>query len=362
MSTLPSANQLRTIDDLDTPAVVIDLTIVERNLRRWQDYCNQHGLANRPHIKTHKLVEFAQWQQTLGANGITCQKLGEAEAMADQGLDDILITYNIIGTRKLERLRALHARADVKVGCDSAYVMEGLEAGMAGAGRRLPVVIECDTGALRCGVTDPATAIDFAKRLDRSSSLSFGGLFTYPPKKDNGAAQAFLSEVVGELEKAGIATPIVSNGGTPDMWRAHETPIATEHRAGTYIYNDRMQVSLGAATYDDCALTVLATVVSRGAEDRGCIDAGSKSLTSDLAGQIGHGLIVDYPDAAIQGLSEEHGHLDLSKTTRKPAVGERVRIIPNHACPISNLVDQVYAIRGTQVEKILTVDARGKLT
>ncbi|MEO1017848.1 MAG: D-TA family PLP-dependent enzyme [Pseudomonadota bacterium] len=350
----------KTLDDLDTPAVVIDLDIVDCNLRRWQDYCDSHGLANRPHIKTHKVPELAQLQRDLGAKGITCQTLGEAEVMADHGFDDILITYNILGAAKLARLRALHDRIHLRVGCDSDVALDQLKDAAAGLERPIEVVVECDSGALRCGVVDPEQAVDLAEKLDRAAGLKFAGLFTYPPKMKPEAAQVFFEETLGRLNAKGLEAEIVSNGGTPDMWRAHEVNLATEHRVGTYIYNDLMQVAAGAASLEDCALTVLATVVSRAESERGVIDAGSKSLTSDLGGQTGHGRMVEYPDAVIHGLSEEHGHVDFSRAGERPKIGERVRIIPNHVCPVSNLVDRVFCMRNDQVERSFAVAARGK--
>ncbi len=145
------------------------------------------------------------------------------------------------------------------------------------------------------------------------------------------------------------------------MWRAHEFPVVDEYRVGTYVYNDRMQVAAGAASWEDCALTVLTAVVSRPTPDRAILDAGSKSLTSDLVGQSGHGRIVEYPEAVIYALSEEHGHVDLSACTARPRIGEKVRVIPNHACPVSNLFDRVVTVRGERVEGSLVVAARGRV-
>ncbi|BCX17277.1 MAG: alanine racemase [Geminicoccaceae bacterium] len=347
--------------DVDTPAVLVDLDRVERNLTRFQAYCDRHGIANRPHVKTHKVVEFARRQVELGAVGICCQKLGEAEVMASAGLGDILVPFNLLGPAKLGRARALAERITLEVSADDPKVVDGLAEAFASAPRPLPVLVECDTGAKRCGVQTPEAARDLARRIDRARGLRFAGLMTYPAKGAPARAAAFLAEAKALIEAEGLAVAKVSSGGTPDMWRVHEYPVVTEYRVGTYIYNDLMEVACGAATLDDCALTVLTTVVSRPTSDRAILDAGSKSLTSDLNGQTGHGRIVEYPEAVIYALSEEHGHVDLSACSARPAIGEKVRVIPNHACPVSNLFDRIVTVRGDRVEGSLAVAARGRV-
>jgi len=349
------------ISQLDTPAVLIDLDRVEANLRRAQDYANQHGLKLRPHIKTHKLPRFAKRALELGAVGITVQKLGEAEVMADAGITEIFLPYNIIGAAKLARLKALHARIHISVTADSAETVEGLSRTFAGSATPLTVLVECDTGMGRCGVQTPAAALALAEKITNSPGLTFGGLMTYPAAGQVEANAAWLGAAKLVLTTAGLPPAIVSNGGTPDLWRAHEVTSATEHRPGTYIYMDRFQVAKGVGSFDDCALTVLATVVSRPTEDRAIIDAGSKALTSDLLGMTGFGLIEAYPQAVIVGLSEEHGTIDLSGCTTRPAIGDQLRIIPNHACVVSNLFDQVTLISGERVVETVKVDARGRV-
>lgn len=349
------------IVELDTPAVLVDLDRVERNLTRFQAYCDRYGIRNRPHIKTHKLLELARRQVELGAVGICCQKLGEAEVMAAGGLSDILIPFNLLGPAKLGRARALADRLALRVSADDPVVVDGLAEAFAGAARPLPVLVECDTGARRCGVQTPAAARELALRIDRAPGLAFAGLLTYPAKGAPEKAASFLAEAKGLIEAAGLEVPVISSGGTPDMWRAHEFPVVDEYRVGTYVYNDRMQVAAGAASWEDCALTVLTAVVSRPTPDRAILDAGSKSLTSDLVGQSGHGRIVEYPEAVIYALSEEHGHVDLSACTARPRIGEKVRVIPNHACPVSNLFDRVVTVRGERVEGSLVVAARGRV-
>ena len=350
------------IYDLETPAVLIDLDRVEANLKRAQAFADQHGFRLRPHMKTHKLPRFAQRQVDLGAVGITCQKLGEAEVMADAGLADILVPYNILGRSKLDRLRKLADRVRLSVTADSAFTVQGYAETFAGARPPLRVLVECDTGGGRAGVQTPEAAVELAKTIAAADGLHFAGLMTYPAKGGGAASQDWLRRATALLDAAGQTPEIVSTGGTPDLWRAHEVTAATEYRPGTYIYLDRFQVAEGVGQLEDCALTVLATVVSRPTEDRAVLDAGSKALTSDTLGMQGFGLIVEYPDAVLSGLSEEHGLVDLGRCTDKPDVGDLVRIVPNHSCPVTNLYDTVALIRGEQVVEILPVAARGRLT
>ena len=348
-------------DSLDTPCVLIDLARVEANLARAQAYAEAHGLKLRPHIKTHKLARFALRQVELGAVGITCQKLGEAEVMADAGLDDIFLPYNILGSSKLARLRALSERVRISVTADSETTVRGLAATFRDAPRPLPVLVECDTGMGRCGVQNAGEALALARLIETAPGLSFAGLMTYPAAGKVEANASWLAAAVDLLTREGLRPAVVSNGGTPDLWRAADVAVATEHRPGTYIYLDRSQVARGVGSLDDCALTVLATVVSRPTADRAVIDAGTKSLTSDTLGMDGFGLALEYPDAIISSLSEEHGVLDLAASASKPAIGERIRIVPNHACVVSNLFDRVALVGEGGAIEIVPVSARGRV-
>lgn len=347
--------------EIDTPAVLVDLDVAEANIDRFQAYCGQHGLACRPHIKTHKLPVLARRQIAAGAIGITCQKISEAEAMIDGGgIDDVLLTYNVVGSAKLARLRALAGRVGLSVVADSQAVIAGLSEAFAGAARPLRVLVECDTGAHRCGVATPEAARDLALIIDRAPGLVFGGLMTYPPVEGTAAVQSFMSEAKARCGRSGLQVPVVTSGGAPDMWHAHEAPVVTEYRSGTYVYNDRSLVSRGVCDWPDCALTVLATVVSAPAPDRAVIDAGTKVLTSDLLGLRGYGHVLGRPDLLIDQLSEEHGRLTCDGETGL-SVGQRLRIVPNHACVVSNMVDSVIALRGDRVEGPLIVAGRGKV-
>ncbi|MCT7374467.1 D-TA family PLP-dependent enzyme [Chelativorans salis] len=348
------------VSALSTPVPVIDEDVVAGNIARVQAYMDEHGIAFRPHIKTHKIVAMAETQRAAGAKGINCQKVTEAEVFAAAGFGDILITYNILGAEKLHRLRALNGRLEaLKVTADSAVTVDGLAQAFA-ADRPLTVLVECDTGGGRCGVQAPEEAVVLARRITGSAGLRFGGLMTYPKPGSAAAVEAWLSQALELLEKEGIPCPTVSNGGTPSLFEAHMVPSATEHRAGTYVYNDRAMVRAGHCTFDECAMHILATVISRPTEDRAVIDAGSKALTSDLLGFSDFGHIVDYPEAVISGLSEEHGVVDLSRCAgRRPEIGEKIRIVPNHTCVVSNLFDEMVFHRGGRVTRVEAVAARG---
>ncbi|WP_120496810.1 D-TA family PLP-dependent enzyme [Kiloniella sp. EL199] len=348
-------------NDIMTPAVIIDTHIVQKNIEKLQSHCDQHGILLRPHIKTHKLPSMAQRQISAGAIGITCQKIGEAETMAKADIKDILITYNIIGAQKLHRLEKLAQRCSLSVVADNAYVVDGLAKTFTKAEYPLEVLIECDTGANRCGVQSAEEALDLGRLIHNASGLTLGGLMTYPPMGDQSQVNNWLKRAKDLLIENGLPCPKISNGGTPNMWRSQDVSVATEHRSGTYIYNDRSLVQAGLCRIEDCALSVLATVVSRPTDDRAVIDAGSKMLTSDLLGMEGFGLIKEAQDAKIASLSEEHGILDLSNSKWSPKVGDQIHIIPNHACVVSNMVDYVYLLDGHHLEKT-AVSARGLVT
>jgi D-serine deaminase-like pyridoxal phosphate-dependent protein len=345
-----------------TPAVVIDLDVVERNIARVQGLCEAAGVANRPHIKTHKSPVIAAMQRDTGARGITCQKIGEAEVMAEAGLDDILISYNILGEQKLGRLGALLSRTKVTVAADNPVVVAGLPQAAAIAGRDLNVVVECDTGRKRAGVATVAEAVALAKDIASRPGLAFAGFMLYPPEDEITETQAFLDAAIVGTREAGLEPSIVSSGGTPNLRNLGKIKGVTEHRAGTYVFNDRMMLEAGMATLDDCALTVYATVVSRAEADRGILDSGSKTLTSDTGGLEGHGLILEHPKAKIARFAEEHGFLDLSACNDRPKIGDVVRIVPNHVCVVVNMVDRLVAVRGSEIVGELPVAARGRLT
>jgi D-serine deaminase-like pyridoxal phosphate-dependent protein len=346
---------------VDTPALTVDIAAVERNVRRLQSYCDAHGLALRPHIKSHKLPAIAHLQVREGAVGITCQKLGEAEVMEAAGLRDIMVSFPLVSRAKAERLATLVDQARIEVVGDSEAIARGLSDVLAREGREVDFLVECDTGYERTGVQSPAAAADLAELVERLPGLRFAGLMTYPTLPETGA---WLRAAKDAIEARGLQVGKVSAGGTPTAYANHESGVVTELRAGTYVYGDRSCIANGTVPLEDCALRLRATVVSRPTPERAILDCGSKALTNDPAEgtEAGeYGLIVEYPDARIHALSEEHGHVDVSACARAPEVGEVVSIIPNHACGATNLHDDVVVHRDGRIVGVWPVAARGKL-
>ncbi len=336
---------------------MVDVDRLERNLRRWQAVCDRLGLANRPHVKTHRSVEIARRQVELGAAGLTCQKLGEAETMVDAGFDDVFIPYNLLGTAKLERLAALLRRATVRVSFDDSALLPGLSAAAKQAKAELGVLVDCDTGLGRTGVVDPARAVELAADAARTEGLRFDGFMTQPVL---GESRSFLAEAVERCVELGLDVQTVSVGGTPTMWTAKALlPTVTEYRAGTYAFNDMNTIAAGAADLDDVALTVRATVVSRPAADRAVLDAGSKTLASDVGVDGGYGHVLDAPGSQVVKLDEEHAYVVLSAGDALE-LGQTVSVVPNHACVVANLFDELVAVRNGEAVARWRVDARGR--
>jgi D-serine deaminase-like pyridoxal phosphate-dependent protein len=350
------------LGELDTPVATVDLDAVERNIARMQDYCDEHGLAFRPHVKTHKLPAIAHMQLAAGAVGITCQKLGEAEVMQAAGIRDILLSFPLVGPAKAERLAALAGEAELSVAADSAAVANGLSEALARAGVEVGFLVELDGVFERSGVQSPEEAAELAELVDGLPGLRFDGLMTYPTTEETGPQ---VRAAIDAVRARGLEVRRVSSGGTPTFFTNHEVPEITEVRAGTYVYGDRTCIANGTVPFDDCALRIRATVVSRPTADRAILDCGSKTLTNDAvedpAGGDGHGLIVEYPDARLHTLHEEHGFVDLSACAERPEICDVVTIVPNHACAVTNLHDEVAVHRGGRVVGFWPVAARGKL-
>ena len=345
-----------------TPSLVIDLDVVDRNIARVQALCDSVGIANRPHIKTHKSPVLAKLQQEAGAKGVTCQKLGEAEVMAEGGLDDIFISYNILGEDKTGRLGALLGRVKVMVAADNPTTIAGLPHAAGIAGRDLPVLVECDTGRKRAGVETPGEAVALALDIASKPGLRFQGFMFYAPEDAVEATQSFLDTALAGIRANGLDAETVSNGGTPNLANLGRIKGITEHRAGTSIFNDRMMMRVGAAKLEDCALTILSTVVSRAGPERGILDAGSKTLTSDTGGDLdGFGLILEHPQARIARFAEEHGFLDLAACNDRPKVGDILTVVPNHVCVVVNMQDRYVTVRGREIMGELPIPARGML-
>jgi D-serine deaminase-like pyridoxal phosphate-dependent protein len=350
---------MASVADLDTPAVTVRLDIMESNIERVHGHLARHGIGNRPHIKTHKIPALGKLQMAAGAVGITCQKLGEVEVFTDAGVaDDVLLTFNVIGRAKTERLAALARRLRrLAVVFDNEVVARGLSEAAREHRIDIPFLVECDTGFGRNGVQSPEAAFDLARTAMKLPGLRFEGLMTFPNREPG--TRLFLEQALEFFERSGIPVPVVSGGGTPAIFTAQQFPMLTEHRAGTYLYNDCMVVASGTATWDDCAMRVRATVVSRPTADRAILDCGTKVLTSDQYTVKGFGHVMEYPEASIATLSEEHGVVDLSACRTRPAVGDVVEVVPNHCCVVSNMVDEVYGVRESAVEAVWPVAARG---
>tara|TARA_Y100001980_G_C14554666_1_gene341733 strand:- start:2565 stop:3650 length:1086 start_codon:yes stop_codon:yes gene_type:complete len=349
------------ISQFGTPCAVIDLDIIKKNILRAQKICDVAGVANRPHIKTHKSPLLAKMQIDAGARGITCQKLGEAEVMAEAGIDDILIATNILGAAKSGRLANLQKRLPLKVCADNQISLREYSIAAKAANRPLDVLIECDTGQKRAGVEEPKEAARLIQVILKDNWLKFTGLLYYPPLNGWEDTQVFHNSLTKMLDDLKVEAKIISTGGTPNFANIGKLTGATEHRAGTCIFNDMMMVEDGFAQITDCAFRVFTSVVSRANDDRGILDAGSKTLTSDTGGLQGYGYITEYPEAKIIKFSEEHGFLNLTDCTKKPTVGEIVSVVPNHVCVAVNMVDQLVVVQNKRVMKTIPVAARGML-
>jgi D-serine deaminase-like pyridoxal phosphate-dependent protein len=346
----------QTIYDLETPSVLIDLDIVERNIATMQARADQLGRTVRPHIKTHKNIEIAQMQRKAGAKGICCQKSSEAQVFADAGFDDILISYNVIGGKKLARLASMARDRRITIAADHLMVIEQAGEAARAHGVTLRILIDLITNLKRTGAPVDQV-VDLAQCVRSYDHLEFAGLMIYC---DDSSIRPDLQRALAALDAAGIPVETVSGGGTGVAVHADELPEVTELRTGSYIFSDMRNVGLGWSKLEDCAMSILATVISTPLPDRVMLDSGSKTLSSD-AGDMGHGLILQYPDARIFKLNEEHAHVDVSKCAKRPQIGEQVRIIPWHTCTVTNMHDQLYGVRGERIERMLPVAARGKV-
>jgi D-serine deaminase-like pyridoxal phosphate-dependent protein len=347
---------MHTIHDLDTPSLVVDLDVMESNLLRLQKYCDQNKLGLRAHIKTHKIPALAQKQMELGAIGIACQKLGEAEVMSEAGLSDIMIPYNLVGRRKLERLADLVRRVRVIVSVDSLEVARPLSDYLDRQALHVPVVIELTSELNRCGVTTTSAALALARQIGQMPGLDFRGVMVYPSSRES---MQLVAETVDALTNEGLTIDIVSGGGSPTAFQSHEFAGLTEIRVGTYIFNDASYLRKGVCTLEQCALKVIVTVVSAPTSERVIVDGGSKTFSSDMGYPMGR--IVEYPEAQIYQMSEEHGFVDITHCSAKPRVGERLTVIPNHACGTLNMHDTLIGFRGETLEAQRDIAARGKI-
>ncbi len=360
-----------TLGELETPSLVVDLDRMERNLDTAAAYAAAHGLALRPHVKTHKSPVVASAQLSRGARGLTCATPFEAEVMAGV-CDDLLVAYPPVGAARARRLAALPPSVHLTVALDSAPAADEIAHAAREAGRAVSVYVELDLGMHRVGVPGVDDAIALARRVAAAPALEFAGVAFYPGhvRERVDEQDERLQELGNSLERAlarfasaGLAPRVVSGGSTPTLWRTHELPGVTEFRPGTYVYNDRTTAAIGACAWDACALSVLATVVSTAVPGQAVIDAGTKALGREpVRGAEGEGFgqLLEHPEVLVARMSEEHGILDLGRSGWRPVVGERVRVVPNHVCIVVHLNDLVYGLRGDAVVTSWPVSARGR--
>ncbi|WP_437230650.1 alanine racemase [Planctomicrobium sp. SH661] len=357
-----------------TPALVIDLGVAKKNSRRLREYAQSHRFNVRPHTKTHKSRDMARLQLADGAYGLTAAKVGEAEVLADD-CSDLLIAYPAIDRARTSRIAQLAEKVTVRVAIDSEEGINSLGEAARSRGTTIGILIDVDAGFHRTGVQSPQAALTLAQRVMQwQPSLRLDGLFFYPghiwsaaseQNEELAAVEAILSENIRVLKAAGLPVEIVSGGSTPALYQSHLIPSQTELRPGTYLYNDMNTMRAGFCGADDLAAAIICTVVSTTVPGKAILDGGTKTFTSDRNVKFpdsGHGLVLEYPDAKLARLSEEHGELDLSGSSRSPRVGERVTVIPNHICPCVNLQDQAWLQLENQNLEPLQIDSRGRLS
>jgi D-serine deaminase-like pyridoxal phosphate-dependent protein len=359
----------RDLDALETPAAVVDLERMAANLRRAAAYVAEHRLAWRPHTKTHKSAEIGALQIAAGADGLTVATLREAEVMAAAS-DDLLLAYPPVGVTKIERALSLPNGVRLTVAIDSEEALLPLARRARDQGRSVGVLVEVDLGMRRVGVGEPAAAAALAARAASLAGVELAGLLFYPghvrlPVAQQGSLLAALAARLGvfldAFAAASVPVAVVSGGSTPTFWRSHEIPGLTEVRPGTNLFNDRTTALLGACGWEECAYSVLATVVSTAVAGQAVMDAGSKALAKEeLPGARGYGALLERPEVVVGALSEEHGVLDLTASDWRPRVGDRVRVVPNHVCVSVNLQEELWGVRGGVVVEHWRVAARGR--
>jgi D-serine deaminase-like pyridoxal phosphate-dependent protein len=353
--------------------VLVDLDILEENVAGMAQFAAEHGVHLRPHAKSHKTLEIAARQRAAGAAGLTVAKLDEAEAFLQAGFDDLFVANEVVGIDKWQRLVDMQARGRVSIGIDSGVAADGLNTVAARAGTTIAVLIEVDSGLGRAGIKPGEAVLALAEQLTRFNSLNLRGLFTHAGHAYGAASPQELQQIGQQegqqlvasaelLRRHGIACEVVSVGSTPTALHSGAIPGVTEMRPGNYVFYDRMQVGLGVTSLDRCALTVLTRVISRPKPSRAVLDAGSKTFALDR-GAHGMDALAGYGQdqrsgLILQRLSEEHAVAELNDGQHVD-IGDRLRIVPNHACTVANLTDQLVGVRGTQVSEIMPVLVRG---
>ncbi|MCX7737204.1 MAG: alanine racemase [Candidatus Kapabacteria bacterium] len=364
------------INEIDTPALLIDFSKLKDNIKKMQDFSDLKGIKLRPHIKTHKMPSIAKMQIEAGAIGIAVAKLGEAEVFANEGFDDIQIANIIIGEKKIDRLFHLNGKVrELSVCADSIEGVRQLNERFKDSGKQMNVMIEIDSGLGRSGLKDKTEILKLAKEIEGCNGLKFNGILTHAGQVYSANTfdeiqnianfeVSFMTDIAEFLKYNGIETPNVSIGSTPAANANESLDSITEIRPGNYVFYDMIQVSLGVAKIEQCALSILTTVISKPSNDRVIIDAGSKALHTDR-GAHGNDKIKTYgnvlnKNCSILRLSEEHGFI--YHNGEQFSIGEKIRIIPNHACAVCNLFDYAYLIEDNKVKDIIEISARGKMT
>lgn len=361
--------------DIDTPALLVDLDIMEANIRRWQAVFDEAGVAFRPHIKTHKSASIAALQIAAGATGLTVAKTSEAEVFAAAGFRDLVVAYPVIGVSKWRRLAELARTCAVTVHVETELGARGLSTAAVAAGSTIAVLIDIDLGLHRTGIL-PENAEALGRLIMELPGLELAGITCYRSLGFPGAAGRdridvgreegeLLVRLADDLRAAGLPIRTVAAGSTPTAHGVAQVPGITEVRAGTYVFNDEMMLDRGTATGEQVALSILCTVVSRPLPDRATIDGGSKTFSGDVPPGSWSGL-VSYAkavglDAYLEAMNEEHGMVRLGPGAA-PAVGDQLRFIPNHVCPTVNLSDELVIMRDDRVVAVWPVTARGKRT
>lgn len=367
-------DQVRSMDDLPTPALLIDAPQVRDNIQRLQAHLSSHGIGLRPHTKTHKSLRIGRLQLDAGAVGLTVAKAGEAEVMAQLGAD-LLLAYPGLDRFRTARIAQLAARGvSIHVGLDSQAAADAFASAAQAASTTIGILVDLDVGMHRTGVQSPEAALALAQQIDRKPGLRLDGIMIYPghvwgapgnQQEPMGQIAAIVQQTIDLWKRSGLAARIISGGSTPSAYQSQFIPQLTEVRPGTYVYNDMNTVRGGFATLGQCAARMLVTVVSEAVPGQVVVDAGSKTLTTDRcipAPDSGFGHVVEYPEARITALSEEHGQIDIRNCARKPRIGDRLTIVPNHICACVNLHDAAWWIEPGALPERLTTDARGMIS
>ena len=354
--------------ELDTPALLIDLDIMEANIQTMANYFRTVNADLRPHVKTHKTPIIAHKQIAAGAIGVTCAKLGEAEAVIHAGIRDVLIANQVVGAQKIARLINLAKHSEIMVAVDNPENVQAISEAAAAKGATVRMLIEVNIGMDRCGVEPGEPTLKLAEQIRQSPNVVFEGLMGYEghtvakpirSERDVAAREAMqrLVETKHYLEKHNVEIPIMSGGGTGTFNITGSISEMTEVQAGSYVLMDATYHNVeGVGDHFDCALSVLATVVSRPSSDRMIVDTGLKVL----AKEFGIPQPVGVNGIEMTGLSEEHGTMQVSDENVSLKPGDKLEILPTHCCTTVNLHDRYYGIRNGIVESVWNIAARGK--